>query len=262
MLLRHRVPGIESRPANTSRGFEHLDEKSIAVLRWLQANRVEFVLVGEVGEAIRGHAGAGGPVAIVPAPYGRNLDRLARALSAAHATMRMAPGHPREHETVPVKMNAEKLARGIRWELRCGAYDIDVEGRLEGVPRYQELLYEAGRFEIASDVSVEVASPEDLEHFAHIRRTGTAPEIRIVRRTQPDGPSVAQLGDPSVAQLGDPSVAQLGDPSVAQLRDPSVAEPGDPPGARTGDPSAAGPDGPSVAQPDDPSAAQRDEGDR
>jgi hypothetical protein len=30
-------------------------------------------------------------------------------------------------------------------------------------------------------VSVEVASPEDIEHYAHVRRTGTAPEIRIVR---------------------------------------------------------------------------------
>jgi hypothetical protein len=208
MLLRHRVPGIESRPANTSRGFEHLDEKSIAVLRWLQANRVEFVLVGEVGEAIRGHAGSGGPVAIVPAPYGRNLDRLARALCAAHARMRMAPGHPREDDTVPVKMDAEKLARGIRWELRCGAYDIDIEGSLPGVPRYQELLYEAGRFEIATDVRVEVASPEDLEYFAHVRRTGTAPEIRIMRRTQPEDGSASQPDDPSVVQPEDSSTSQ------------------------------------------------------
>ena len=192
MLLRHRAPGIESRPANTSRGFEHLDEKSIAVLRWLQANRVEFVLVGDVGEAIRGHASSGGPVAIVPAPYGRNLDRLARALCAAHARMRMVPAHDRDEETVPVKMNAEKLTRGIRWELRCGAYDIDIEGQLAGVPRYQELLYEAGRFEIATDVSVEVGSPEDLEHFAHVRRTGVAPEIRIVRTTPADEPSAPE----------------------------------------------------------------------
>jgi hypothetical protein len=187
MLLRHRVPGIESRPANTSQGFEHLDEKAIAVLRWLQANRVEFVLVGEVGEAIRAHSVSEGPVAIVPAPYRRNLDRLSRALGAANAKMRMVPPDRRDEETVPVKMDAEKLTRGIRWELRCGAYDIDVEGHFEGVPRYQELLYEAGRFEIATDVSVEVASPEDLEQFAHFRRTGTVPEIRIVRQTPSDG---------------------------------------------------------------------------
>jgi hypothetical protein len=205
MLLRHRVPGIESRPANTSRGFEHLDEKAIAVLRWLQANRVEFVLVGEVGEAIRARAVCDGPVAIVPAPYGRNLDRLARALTAASAKMRLVPPNRRDEETIPVKMDAEKLTRGIRWELRCGTYDIDIEGHFEGVPRYQELLYEAGRFEIASDVNVEVASPEDLESFAHIRRTGTAPEIRIVRNTPPDGPEPDRLSDAQSSQQSDES---------------------------------------------------------
>ncbi len=196
MLLRHRVPGIESRPANTLKGFEHLDEKSIAVLRWLLANRVEFVLVGAVGEEIRANARVGGPVAIVPAPYGRNLDRLSRALSSAHARLRMRPGKESEENSVPVKMNAEKLSRGLRWELRCGAYDLDIEGRPDGLPRYQELLYEASRFEIATDVSVEVASPEDLEHFAHVRRTGSAPEIRITRRTPPDDSADAGSGEP------------------------------------------------------------------
>jgi hypothetical protein len=28
---------------------------------------------------------------------------------------------------------------------------------------------------------VDVASPEDIEHYAHVRRTGTAPELRITR---------------------------------------------------------------------------------
>lgn len=185
MLLRHRVPGIESLPANTLKGYEHLDEKAIAVLRWLQANRVEFVLVGAVGEEIRARARVGGPVAIVPAPYRRNLDRLSRALGAGHARLRMLPGRDSDENSVPVRMNAEKLSRGLRWELRCGAYDVDIEGRADGA-RYQELLYEAGRFEVATDVSVEVASPEDLEHFAHVRRTGIAPEITIMRRTPAD----------------------------------------------------------------------------
>ena len=30
-------------------------------------------------------------------------------------------------------------------------------------------------------LSVEVASPEDLEHYSHVRRTGTAPEFRVTR---------------------------------------------------------------------------------
>jgi hypothetical protein len=69
------------------------------------------------------------------------------------------------------------------WTLRCGSYDLDIEGHGPGIPSYQELLYEAAGFEPAAGVSVEVASPEDIEHFAHVRRTGTVPEIRITRTT-------------------------------------------------------------------------------
>jgi hypothetical protein len=186
MLLRHRVPRLESQPVAASKGFEHLDERWIAVLRWLQANRVDLVLVGYVARAIRGDTKARGPVAIVPAPYGRNLDRLARALLSAHAKLRIdgaADPESAAAETMQVKITGEKLVRGQRWTLRCGAHDLDIEGRPAGVPRYQELLYEAVRFELSPGVSVEVASPEDIELYDHVRRTGTSPEFRVVRNS-------------------------------------------------------------------------------
>jgi hypothetical protein len=78
-------------------------------------------------------------------------------------------------------MSAEKLVRPQRWTLRCGVHDLDIEGRPAGVPRFQELLYEAVKFELAPDVSIEVASPEDIEHYEHVRRTGRSPEIKISR---------------------------------------------------------------------------------
>ena len=186
MLLRHRVPRLESQPVAASKGFEHLDEHWIAVLRWLQANRVDFVLVGYVARAIRGDTKAHGPVAIVPAPYGRNLDRLARALLSAHVKLRIdgaADPESAAAETMQVKITGEKLVRGQRWTLRCGSHDLDIEGRPSGVPRYQELLYEAVRFELAPGVTVEVASPEDIELYDHVRRTGISPEFRVVRNS-------------------------------------------------------------------------------
>jgi hypothetical protein len=188
MLLRHRTPGIESTPVQPKAGLEHLDHKSIAVLRWLNANKVDYVLVGPVAHAIRGDLHAKGAVAIVPAPYSRNFARLSSALIGAHARLRVDPATPGAPDTVAVKLNAEKLARGPLWKLRCGVYDLDVEGRgsrgptgFADAPRYQELLYEAARFELTAGVSVEAASPEDLEHYAHLRRTGAAPEMRITR---------------------------------------------------------------------------------
>lgn len=152
------------------------------MLRWLKANRIEFVLVGPVAAAIRGQALESGPVAIVPAPYRRNFERLARALESARACVRLdGAGITGEADTRPVKLTGETLAGGRLWTLRCGSYDLDIEGQAPGIASYQELLYEASSFEPAVGVSVEVASPEDIEQYAHVRRTGAVPEIRITR---------------------------------------------------------------------------------
>src|SRR5947209_7605123 len=109
MLLKRRTPRIESRPADTRQGFEHLDPGAVAVLRWLKANRVEFVLVGPIAAAIRGQTRESGPVAIVPAPYRRNLERLARGLDSAGACIRLdGAGISGEADTTPTKLTAEK----------------------------------------------------------------------------------------------------------------------------------------------------------
>jgi hypothetical protein len=182
MLQRHRAPGIEPRPAETVKGLEHLQDEWVTVLRWLAEARVEHVVVGPAGEAIRGGVNAEGPVAIVPAPYHRNLDRLARALLAAHTRLRTEGGA----EVAPVRFSSAALSAGEHWTLRCEAtYDLDIE--MFPAERYSELLYEAGRFEIEPGLSVEVASLEHLEHQSHILRNGEEPEIRESR-----GPVVPQ----------------------------------------------------------------------
>jgi hypothetical protein len=182
MLLKRRTPRLDTRPPEPRQGFEHLHHSALAVLRWLKANRIEFILVGPVAAAIRGRTSERGPVAIVPAPYRRNLERLARGLDSAHACIRLdAAGINGDADTTPTKLTAEKLARGQLWTLRCDSNDLDIEGHAPGITSYQDLLYEASRFEPAPDISIEVASPEDIEHYAHVRRTGTAPEIRITR---------------------------------------------------------------------------------
>lgn len=195
MLLRHRPPDIDTRPVTLRQGLGHLDQGWVAVLRWLNANKVDYVVVGPVAHAIRGELTARGPVGIVPAPYSRNFERLCNALVAQAAGLRGDRGPGAGGHAVPVKLEPEKLARGRRWLLRFAGYDLDIESAAPrvvggsedvdpaaGGARYQELLYESARFELAPGVTVEVASPEDLEHFSHVRRTGVAPEFRVIRR--------------------------------------------------------------------------------
>jgi hypothetical protein len=176
MLQRHRAPGIDPRPAQTVKGLEHLKDEWVAILRWLGEGKVEHVLVGPAGEAIRGSATAFGPVAIVPAPYRRNLDRLASSLLGAQARLRTAG----MAATTPIRFTAAKLAAGGRWSVRSGVlYELDIE--IVPPERYSELLYEAGRFEIEPGLSVEVGSPEDLQQHSHVPLLDEEPEIRVTR---------------------------------------------------------------------------------
>jgi hypothetical protein len=184
MLLKRSAPRIDARSVEPAHGLEHLKVDWIAILRWLRDSRVEYLLIGPVADAIRGNTRAAGAVAIIPAPHRRNLERLARALRTEHARVRSDDNA----ENPAFKMTVEKLVQRTHWELRCGSHDIDIEGGVgaaddgSGAPSYQELLYEASRFEPAAGLSVEVASPEDIEHFAHLGRTGVPPEIKITRR--------------------------------------------------------------------------------
>jgi hypothetical protein len=183
MLLRSRSSSIDSAPVAAAQGYEHVSASSIAVIRWLGASGVDYILVGPVARAIRGEAGARGPVAIVPAPYGRNLERLANALNSVHARER-GPGDligAVSQTTHAQKLRADALLRPERWALRCGEHDLDIEGRPAGSPSYQELLYDAVRIEVSEGVAAQVAAPEDIEHYDHVRRTGVAPEITVSR---------------------------------------------------------------------------------
>jgi hypothetical protein len=197
-------------------GYEHLEARAVDVLRWLSANRVEHVLIGAVAYAIRGDTVIRGPVAIVPAPYGRNFERLTRALVAQRAGLRAERGLSAgglHAPVVAVRMTAENLARGRRWQLRFAGHDLDLEidgreGPLQAGqagqtaaggagqtaaggagqtaaggagPRSRDLLYEANRITILDGLTVEVASLEDLELFTYAGRSGTAPEFRVSR---------------------------------------------------------------------------------
>ena len=190
MLFKRRLPRIDtSRSIEITPGFEHLDRGALAVLAWLKEHKVEFVLVGSVAEAVHSRSSTARPVAIVPAPFGRNLERLSRALNSAEARVRNDGDGPDPRPTATGRITAEQLTREDIWTLWCGPYAIDVVGTgapassgASGASGYQELLYEASRFDLTMELSVQVASPEDIEHYAHLRKTGRPPRMTVTRR--------------------------------------------------------------------------------
>ena len=193
MLLKRRVPHIDTdRPIEIGPGFDRLNTNTLAILRWLKEHKVEFVLVGPVADAIHSHTRTSLPVAIVPAPFARNIERLARALNAEEARVRDEREALDPHPSSPGRITPRQLARADVWTLWCGPHPIDVVGSTApassgatGASAYQELLYESNRFELGPELSVEVASPEDIEHYAHLHRTGRPPRMTVRRRGQP-----------------------------------------------------------------------------
>jgi hypothetical protein len=191
MLLKRRLPRIDtSSPIEVNQGFEHLDKGTLATLVWLREHRVEFVLVGAVAEAVHTRGGTAQPVAIAPAPYRRNLERLARALNASEARVRNEGDIADPKPTPTGRITADQLTRDEVWTLWCGPYAIEIVGTgapassgASGASGFQELLYEATRFELGPELSVEVASPEDIEHYSQLRKTGTPPKMTVTRRS-------------------------------------------------------------------------------
>jgi hypothetical protein len=192
LLKRTPPPAVAAQQIKPSPGFQHIDRRALATLGWLRDHRVEFVLTGPVAEAVHSRSASEGTVAIVPAPYRRNLERLVKGLSAAEVRLRNDRPTP---DGASATVTVENLTGPDVWTLSWGPHQLDVVGTgapassgAWGTSGYQELLYEANGFELSPGLTVEVASPEDIEHYAHLRRTGTAPQIKITRQTETPAP--------------------------------------------------------------------------
>ncbi len=145
-----------------------LDPDLIATLAALETHRVEFVLVGDVANAIYNHGGFVSGVAIVPASYGRNVERLAGALDAMNAELGIA-GRPDPGGADWRRSDLRELAPCSFMTLYA---DVDLDFKPTATSGYPDLFQDAARIELGLGARPYVAAPEDLDRMAH----GVAPE--------------------------------------------------------------------------------------
>lgn len=145
-----------------------LDPDLILTVQALETQRVEFVLVGDVAEAIYNHGGFVSGVAIVPGGYGRNVERLMRALHELRAELGIA-GRPDPRAVEWRRMDLRDIAP---CSFMTTYADVDVNFRPAGTDGYRDLFQDADRCEIGRGVRPYVASPDDLERLRH----GTTPK--------------------------------------------------------------------------------------
>jgi len=146
-----------------------LDPALLTTLQTLELHHVQFVIIGDVAEAIYNHGGFVSGLAIVPAAYGRNVERLTSALMSLKAEMGIAG--------VVDNRGIDYRSTDMRDLAPCSfitaEVDVDVDFEPFGTRGYQDLFDEAKRITLAPGVSPLVAAPADLDRL----RRGTAPSI-------------------------------------------------------------------------------------
>jgi hypothetical protein len=150
-----------------------LDPSLLETLRTLQGHDVEFVLVGDVAEAIHNNGGFVSGVAIVPGGYGRNVERLNAALQAMDAQLGIA-GTPATTQVDLRRCDLRELAPCsfiTRW------VDVDLDFEPLGTGGYRDLFDEAKPIELAPSIRPLVADRADLERIGR----AVAPAVPYAR---------------------------------------------------------------------------------
>jgi len=164
-----------------------LDPKLLATLQTLEAQAVEYVLVGEVANAIHDGGGSISGVAIVPAAYGRNVDRLVSALKklAAH----LSNGQPLDPRTTNLRAVAP-------CNLATGHANVQLDFAPGGTNGYPDLFEDAARIRLAAGVNPHVASPRDLDRIERWARGvhGNVPPAALPAEAQPWRPPAPVRG--------------------------------------------------------------------
>ena len=133
-----------------------LDPNLLVTLQELRSHAVEYVLVGEIAEAIHNGGGFVSGLEIVPGSYGRNVDRLAYALKALDA-------HTTSGQPVDIRVTDLRAAAPCTFKTRYATIALDFAPG--GTNGYRDLFADAARHRLGAGVNPHVASPADLDRI-------------------------------------------------------------------------------------------------
>jgi hypothetical protein len=120
--------------------------RALELLSALQANGVEFVVIGGFSLAAHGYVRGTKDVDIVPEPSRENLGRLLAALHELEAEP-IAIGEFKSKE-MPLPLDLDGLSQGGNWLLRTRFGRLDVMQHVHGMTSYAKLRAGAIRPEI------------------------------------------------------------------------------------------------------------------
>jgi hypothetical protein len=124
----------------------------VALLRVLDEQGVDFVVIGGVAARLHGAPILTQDIDVTPASDAGNIDRLARALRAIHARLRS----PHEPAGVEFPIEARFLAANRSWTLTTDVGDLDIVFEPAGTNGYGDLVAEADRLTVAENPPLRV----------------------------------------------------------------------------------------------------------
>ena len=145
-----------------------------ALLRALEGEKVEFIVIGGVAAKTHGSARFTVDLDVV---YSRSIDNIARLVAALAPLAPYLRGAP---PGLPFRFDRETVIRGLNFTLRTTRGDLDVLGEIAGGGSYEALLPHCGRMEVFGipclcldlDKLIEVkraaGRPKDLEAIAEL----------------------------------------------------------------------------------------------
>ncbi|HWI07791.1 MAG TPA: hypothetical protein VNT54_09780 [Solirubrobacteraceae bacterium] len=159
-----------------------LDPALLEALRTLADHDVEFVVAGDVAQAIHDDGGFVAGLTIVPAAYARNAGRLCAALQAMDGELGIA-GRRAQTELDYRRVDLRELAP---CSFITRHVDVDVTFEPPGTAGYRDLLDDAEHVQLAPGIRPLVAAPEDLERIA--RRATPSVEYATPPKALPPEP--------------------------------------------------------------------------
>ncbi len=174
---------------------EDLEADLVRLAEVLDRHGVEYLVVG--GVAARAH-GASRPTQDLECLVRRareNLERLAEALLELHAHLRVSGLSEEEMAALPVRVDAETLARAelSTWRTDAGDLDLlaDIPDRQGTRQKYEDLLARSSRID-ADGVSIRVASLDDViaskEWAGRAKDREALPELKELARRDRENP--------------------------------------------------------------------------
>jgi len=120
----------------------------------LDANEVEYVVIGGIAVQVHGHVRMTNDVDLIPSPTPENLARLTQALTDIDAAV-LNPGS--EH----LKVSAQMLPRATLWQFSTRLGDIDVLHDAPGAAPFAQLR-ERSLVITLGDHLIPIAGRDDL----------------------------------------------------------------------------------------------------